>query len=316
VDQISNLVDSYVACWTPHRPNYSGIYEDNDFGCEHFQIFRNGFSIETFTHEEISLVVPLLTRELRGQINTDHKTLWAWSAQLPMWHTGIELFRDHDWVSAFQSLVHLSLASQRRVPAGPSYLAFQQAASGYVNSHLMTVAMEKHLVGGPLSLSVLEGLLRRKNRSYVDTSGLIIRQFAITDSGNQSQTYGPPTTRKRLNRIDDSFRLFEQLTTADRSRACIGLAQMKQEILRLYNAADVYDLVDSWRNELIHGNQYWMDRLPIVLNLACLLVIDEIIPSDYDQKLPEIQRRLEWSNQIDTHSSIRPGWEIYPPDIG
>jgi hypothetical protein len=30
----------------PIRPTYSDVWEDNDFGCEHFQIFRNGFNLE------------------------------------------------------------------------------------------------------------------------------------------------------------------------------------------------------------------------------------------------------------------------------
>jgi hypothetical protein len=32
----------------PIRPTYSDVWEDNDFGCEHFQIFRNGFNFGGF----------------------------------------------------------------------------------------------------------------------------------------------------------------------------------------------------------------------------------------------------------------------------
>lgn len=71
---IEKLVNNYVSCWMPIRPTYSGVWEDNDFGCEHFQIFRNGFNLEDFSRDELSLLAILLTRELRGQINRDHNS--------------------------------------------------------------------------------------------------------------------------------------------------------------------------------------------------------------------------------------------------
>ena len=70
--RVEQLVDDYVACWIPKRPRYSSLYENNDFGCEHLQIFRNGFNLVDFNHDELSQLASLLTRELRGQINNDH----------------------------------------------------------------------------------------------------------------------------------------------------------------------------------------------------------------------------------------------------
>jgi hypothetical protein len=161
----------------------------------------------------------------------------------------------------------------------------------------------------------LEGLLRRKSPTYVDKSGLVTAQFTVTDSSNQSQVYGS-NNRRRLNRINDSLRLFEQHTIPGRQRLCTGLTEAKQEIQRLYGATvDIYDLVDSWRNELIHGNQYWMDRLPIILNLICLMVIDEIEPVADDRELSRIQRRVAWTRQTQSLTSFRAPWEVYPPDL-
>lgn len=71
--RVEQLINDYVDCWIPTRPTYSGEWEDNDFGCEHLQIFRNGFNVEDFNHDELSQLASLLTRELRGQINRDHK---------------------------------------------------------------------------------------------------------------------------------------------------------------------------------------------------------------------------------------------------
>jgi len=178
----------------------------------------------------------------------------------------------------------------------------------------MKMSDEKHIIGGPLSLSVLEGLLRRKSPSFVDSSGLVVSPFTVTESNNRSRRYGPGTKLSRLNSIDDSFRLFEQVTVANRTRACTGLVEMKQEILALYGITnDVYDLIGSWRNNLLHGEQYWMDRLPIVLNMICLLVLDEIDPAVYDSQLTQIQNRLSFRRQ--SGIPFTPPWQVYPPDL-
>ena len=46
ISGIDSLVNRYVDCWRKYRPQYTGLYEDNDFGCETLQVFRNGYKIE------------------------------------------------------------------------------------------------------------------------------------------------------------------------------------------------------------------------------------------------------------------------------
>ncbi|MBA7500953.1 hypothetical protein ES704_03715 [subsurface metagenome] len=46
ISGIESLVNRYVDCWRKYRPQYTGLYEDNDFGCETLQVFRNGYKIE------------------------------------------------------------------------------------------------------------------------------------------------------------------------------------------------------------------------------------------------------------------------------
>jgi hypothetical protein len=101
---------------------------------------------------------------------------------------------------------------------------------------------------------------------------------------------------KQLNRINDSLRLFETYTVNDRGRPPEGLAELKKEIIALYPQApnsDSYYLIDSWRNDLIHGRKYWSKRVPIVVNLICLLVVDEIVSNVYDSNLDVLQHDLE-----------------------
>jgi hypothetical protein len=125
------------------------------------------------------------------------------------------------------------------------------------------------------------------------------------------------TTGGQLNRLNMSLRCFEQVVVPKRGRPCTCLNEIKAEFASLYTpppTKDVYDLIDEWRNDLLHGNQYWMDRVPILLNLTCLLVIDEIDPLLYNSKKDEIKKHVEWMQNTRT-LGVRHQWDMFPPDL-
>ena len=317
MSNVEQLVDKYVSCWLPQRPNYSGIYEDNSFGCEHIQILRNGFTLESFSHDELSRLATLLTRELRGQINRDHKFFWAWCAFLVYYfHDSVTIFKDHDFTSGFTDLVNVLLASRRRFPAGPVYLRYLQQALGFVNNHLLATELSKWNVAGPLTFSIIEGLLRRKNGFYVNTDGSVKRTFSISHPTMGTKTFslsGPPSGRF-LNRINHSLYCFEQNVVVSRGRPSPHLKQMQTEIIALYpTISNVNDAIDDWRNDLIHGKAYWQNLVPILVNLICLLLIDEIDPSVYDGKRTDIIARIKWHSRW--YTLARAPWDLYPPDL-
>ena len=186
--------------------------------------------------------------------------------------------------------MNLLLSSNSQFVTGSELSDFESEAQKYVNWHLLQVKYQKHLLTGPLSFALLEGLLRRKNSNYVDINGKVIKSFKINFID-----YGVDFGKKQLNGIDDSLRLFETYTVNDRGRPPEGLAELKKEIIALYLQApnsDSYDLIDLWRNDLIHGRKYWSKRVSIVVNLICLLVVDEIVSNVYDSNL-DVQHNLE-----------------------
>lgn len=92
---------------------------------------------------------------------------------------------------------------------------------------------------------------------------------------------------------------------------------MKVEIASLYppGRLDVYDMIDRWRNDLIHGKEYWQNRVPILLNLICLLIVDEIEPSVYDAQKADMKRTIEWGVHTWVLTGTRAPWNFFPPDI-
>jgi hypothetical protein len=309
--KLEQLVNDYVKCWIPHRKTYTGIYENNDFGCEHLQIVKNGFNLEDFNHDELSKLACLLTRELRAQICTDHKFFWTYCAFLTNHlHGDVTIFRDY-WQEAFCRLVNLVLASTRHV--GPSKDA--ENALQYVNIHLLEIRSDKWLIAAPLTLAVLEGLLRRKNKDYVNADGSVIKQFEVRNPQGKRTKYH---VGDRLNRIKDSLRCFEQLVTSSRKRDCPYLKETKTEFASLHpptSGLDVYDLIYQWRNDLMHGNEYWSDRVPILLNVICLLVIDEVEPAFYNSQTVKLKTSIVWTRSRINEGSTRAPWELFPPDL-
>ena len=315
IAKAEQLVNEYIKCWKKHRPNFSGIYEDNDFGCEKLQLIRNGFSFEDFNHDEISKLSSLLTRELRGQINWDHKFFWSYCSFLTFHLREVDLFKDSDWQHAFASLVNLALFGRKwNMFRGGQFANTTSVVTKFINEHLLQTELSKWQISGPLSFSVLEGLMRRKNKDYVNTDGRVTNDFSVLDAAGIERNC---VTGRTLNRLNFSLRCFEQVVIPNRGRACACLDEIKAEFTSLYTpppAKDVFDLIDEWRNDLMHGNQYWMDRVPILLNLICLLIIDEVDPVLYNSKKDEIKKHIEWVQRTRTLSP-RPQWNLFPPDL-
>jgi hypothetical protein len=113
-----------------------------------------------------------------------------------------------------------------------------------------------------------------------------------------------------LNNIADSLRLLIQYTIKNRDRKTIlGFDQLNEENKKITtDEPDIYSLLESRRNNFLHGNQYWRSSHPIILNLICLLIIDEIEPYDYDNNLQLITEYFK--NELKDFSH-----HLYPPDL-
>jgi hypothetical protein len=80
-------------------------------------------------------------------------------------------------------------------------------------------------------------------------------------------------------------------------------------------AIDVYDTIDIWRNNVMHGNEYWQNRSPILINLICMLIIDEIEPSLYDSQRSTMRAQIDWNTKTRSLAGLRTFWDFFPPDI-
>lgn len=262
------LINEYVKCWEKQglrSPN--NIVEDCDFGAENLQLGRNGFLFEYFSYDELSRLPALLIRELKGQINHDHKYFWAYIVFLTYNLRKVKLFDDHDWQLSFSNLVHLVLSKKREIDRTKikDVRTFmietetqQIRLAMCVNYHSLETLSNKWEISAPLAFSVLEGLLRRKNPDYVNTDGTIKVDFDVINPKTGKKSYGKKG-KPLLNRIGDCLRCYEQLTMPKQNKSSKYLQGFKTEVCSLYSlpsTADVYEIIDNWRNDLVHGKEY------------------------------------------------------------
>jgi hypothetical protein len=299
IPSIENFVNQYVSSYANLNSFENRLYIDTNLGDESKRIFRNNINIENLNHYELSLLAGLVTRELKAQVNDDHFTFWTWcghvihyckvspSVPMPNWFRS-----DYDLINSFKNIINLILMHKY---ADISIELFSELTGG------------SFTISASLSFAVLEGLLRRLNSSFVNNDGSVHTQFSVTYSNGRSRVF---KVKERLNQINDSFRLFENTTCVNRKRNCSGLAELKKEIFNLYGSSrEAYDLLNEWRNDLVHGNQYWNNKIGVVLNAICLLMLDTIGPTIYDGKISDFQKYANKKRQ--NHQNLNSNYEIY-----
>jgi hypothetical protein len=280
VANLEILVDSYLSATAKTT---SGLHINPNAG----PIFQSGSNnIEKFIHDEVANLPWLLTRESYLTVNYDHLVFWSWCVHLVRYLLidyslpTTDLFRkDDEWADCFINIVDLVLAPLS-VPTS-DYIS--------LSSSIRDILIHGYVIAGPVSYAVLEGILRRKNSGFVNKDGTVHTTLPLYGSkGNILRKLSAGPTKK-LTRINYSTRLFEKDTCLYRGRRCIGLNEINDEIVKLYPGKDAYDRIDEWRNDLVHGNQYWQNKVPIILNLICLLLLDEIGPSLYNANIHKFQ---------------------------
>lgn len=326
LNNASKIVDSYINCWSKCSKSDSSLYESNNLGCENLQLFRNQLDISTFRHEDVCNLSWLLTRELKAQINRDHFMFWTWCHFVVKFFemkrnfskAVSSIFGDGDLINCFDCVIAVVLFRQNNIPINTK------------NYFIDKIYQDRYLILGPIVFSLLEGLLRRINFQYVDTNGKVVRPFTITGKNDTLSRYDLKSkatkgSKTEVNQIPHLFYIFEQLTVPNlrKRRSCVGLKEFKVEVQDLLSR-DFYRFIGEDRNTLLHGAKYWTNKIPIVMNLLCLLFIDAISPVDYDNNLDEFNKHLkslsEMNNKLlglgigDTDLLLSHGI-YYPPRI-
>jgi hypothetical protein len=322
VQDIQNLVDSYVNCWSTNQRlinvpgRVRGIQNPNlilmnNFGpCEEqFLVFvsaNNGiwswrYQIQSFPFSLTCELPILLTRSLNAQtMNFDHRVLWSWIAQILQDSRNQNPVTDHDLVEAYKLLVRINLASLGQPPMNEEIAKLNQIISTIVSDHVKEMVMHSLELATVLSYPLLERLLKLKCSAFVNLDGDVTTSFSI------SLRNSPFQVGQRISSLEALLLLFEERVASPATAALLN--RFKSEVERIFGSSQqVYSLIYSWRNNMLHGSVLRQANLGVIVNLICLLLLDSI-QSNYSSLARNFSQRPSMPGFPDP-------WQFYPPNL-
>lgn len=317
IEQIKVMADKFVELGLGEMDrvihiegNRSRVYlEGNIFPGEYekYRITTN-YKITEFPLAVLQEIPIILTKTLQIQIDPhDHPQFWAWTAEVVHnLEQEIGLFKC-EVAQQFWLLINLNLSGLMRPPMNKDIQFLNMLTQKLVGHHVSEVIMHKHILSANLSFPLLEGIIRRKCSKYVLADGTVIRGFCAGGS-----SYSPSKGRSRISNLGHELHLLENTANQNLKRA---MNSFGNEVKKFdsSNNPDAYEVIYQWRNETLHGQEFWSTKHGVITNLICLILFHEIQDELYSSKLEGIKRHVEWNQSIGDYWSTRPPWSFYPP---
>lgn len=257
-------------------------------------------------------VLPIsLTPTLRIETNQDHAELWAWTAELVHnLEADVSLFKD-EVRDQFELLIHLNLSHLGVTPRDNWHMMLNRLTRELAGHHVAQVIAYKFILSGNLSFPLLEGITRRKCSEFVTIDGSIKKAFSLSNGTSYSPGKGG---RNWISSLRDELLLLHEKVASPELQDC--MEEFKRKVSQFHNDGqqDGYQLIYDWRNEALHGEEFWITKYGVITNLICLILLHEIPHDVYSSKVDQIRQIVEWQKKTSRPGfGLRPPWSFYPP---
>ncbi|WP_437830659.1 hypothetical protein ACQRXC_03980 [Niallia taxi] len=301
VAQILRLCDS----WRKHVLRDDGGISIS-VESENYRLLKNGIVYPDLSYEEIQSCCLGLTRvmfmkRMNSIQSADHKYFWAWVGEVLLGSES-NFFSDeeHHIRKLFESCIRSTLATQD-----------YRDDIEFNSSELLS---NNSLILAHLSFPLLESLLKKLCKEYVDISGRVLKPFEIRLSRNRVIQYGTGQKNK-ISSLRDLLYLYENYVSNEEGKEHLNL--FKQCISDVDNSMRPYDLIYQWRNHSLHGQFSYSTIGGTILNLIILLSLNNIKDNYENRRGRSKETSLFYLKALqNSASNARPGWSFYPPVIG
>jgi hypothetical protein len=185
-------------------------------------------------------MAPFLVQLLQAQVTTDHSLWWERVVSL----TAARWRGEEEALRALSALAPRTIRSQLVAP---------------------------HMLAAPLLFSVLESALKGACAAYVRQDGTVLQPWNVPwnlPAPRQYQVGGP-----RVSRVGHLLTLFRTHFASLDSRNALDACELQLRALEAQ--AIVLDArIDAWRNELIHGENLWTARNPVIAAVLGVLLLE------------------------------------------
>jgi len=303
-EKIKSLCDDFFRNVIQHDGSLRFTAESNNF-----RLLNNGISFESLNHDSLSAAIVGLTKVLllpglNTCIDTDHYALWSWCGELLLGpFAKIKLHNNvnttHELINLYETTVRASLSHCKKQTH--TSLEDREADRARLISEAMNpdnstiMANNSHLILGYLTFPLLEGLLKKSCSKYVEMDGTVITEFEATNYKGGLKKITPPgpcSSLKSLLELHYKYVASQNLKNA--------IDSFRDVLSTLDSARDPFDLIQSWRNQSLHGTTNFQTIGGTMLNLCLLISVHEIeaefesYRSDANSSIP---RSIRMGNQ-------------------
>ncbi|SMQ75987.1 hypothetical protein SAMN05444673_2600 [Bacillus sp. OV166] len=275
---------------------------------EKYRLLTTGIQFHEFDFEDTQTACKELT-SIRAE-SLDHSYFRAWVAELIF--SEFEYFSENEMglQQLFSACVRASLTGKA------SYkINFEEAKSFNKSVDFNTIDLARHssLIFSQLSFPLLEGVLKKSCKEYVDSSGKVLKNFTVPKHIHPKEVFrvNDPVRVSSLKVL--LYLLHAKISNLDLH---IQLTEMFQIIEKTWNVNNALNTIYKWRNSSLHGTDIYHSIGSTVFNLVTIIALDGI-KGKFETAIPYIRQKIDRrvsSRLNDTSDSYqRANWEFYPP---
>ena len=284
---------------------------------EKCRLLTNNIVFHELTYEEtqaacVGLTHVLLLKGMNTIIDRDHLVFWSWMGELfSSRETGYFGTEEFQIQKLFEVVIRASLAGIQPPVRNQEEWEVQNQIRELTEFNTLQLVTNSSLVQAYLVFPLLEAVIKKACREYIDYSGKVITDFTVSKKDGTIQNYGCSGQGKRFcsSLRDLLFLLYYNVADVDLKEQ---ITLVRQHIFELDNQEDPFDLIYRWRNSSLHGETSYPTIGGTLLNLVILIALAEI-KQNYELIKSKTWSRVQWELQSFNYTKHRSPWSFYPP---
>lgn len=310
VEKILNLCESW---------KNAAYQDDGGLGIgeatEKYRLLSNDIKFHELNYKEmqaacIGLTRVLLHKGLNAIVDFDHLFFWSWSAEVLL-HSDLKYFSEDEREirELFKTTIRSTLAGVNPPVSNKEEWEKQRKKDEFVEFNTEQLIMKKSLITAYLVFPLLEAVLKKTCKKYVDYSGKARTDFSVPNGYGGSRTYGTSGRTYCSSLRDLLFLLYNNVANDNLKEK---LTFIREHISELSGEKDPFSLIYDWRNSSLHGETNFPTIGGTLLNLVILIALNEI-KDIYNQFREKVLEKVQWEMQSYKLAGHRPHWSFYPP---
>lgn len=288
---------------------------------EQYRLMNNNIIFNELSYEElqtcgVSLTEILLFKNRNTIISNDHIHYWAWIGQVLL-NSEAEYFDSNE--REISDLLSTCIRSALARTANPKLSDEEnREVRNKLEFNSQELISKNNLILVQLSFPLLEAILRKSCKEYVDYLGNVKKDFEI-ESNNRKYSYKAKGKRK-VSSIAVLLHLYYEKIATSEIQNKLDLIRTHLNGLEKENPKDAFEIIYQWRNSSLHGNTSLPTIGGTILSIVLIIAFASLKDS-YDSIRKELNERIKWESHLrrtsmsEGHSIIIPRghWSYYPP---